>query len=64
MHHLDRQRGVDRGDPLLDEILDRLDVVIGGRFECLHAACIVESEVLKNRRGAFSRSRRESISKR
>ena len=48
MHHLDRQRGIDRGDPLLDEILDRFDVVIGGRFEFLHAARIVEREVFEN----------------
>src|SRR6202451_3088771 len=48
MHHLDRQRRVDRGDAFFDEILDRLDVVIGGRFEFLHAARIVEREVLVN----------------
>ena len=48
MHHLDRQREIDRGDSLLDEILDRLDVVIGRRLEFLHAARIVEREVFVN----------------
>ena len=48
MHHLDRQRRIDRGDSLFDEILDRLDVVIGGRLEFLHAARVVEREVLVN----------------
>ena len=48
MHHLDRQRRIDRGDSLFDEILDRLDVVIGGRLEFLHPARIVEREVLVN----------------
>ncbi len=48
MHHLDRQCGIDCGDTLLDEVLDRLDVVIGGRLEFLHAARIVEREVLED----------------
>ena len=39
---------IDRGDSLLDKILDRLDVVIGGRLELLDAARIVEREVLVN----------------
>ena len=48
MHHLNRQCRIDRGDSLLDEILDRLDVVIGGRFELFDAARIIEREVLVN----------------
>ncbi len=48
MHHLDRQRRIDRGDALLDKILDCFDVVIGGRLEFLHAARIVEREVVEN----------------
>ena len=48
MHHLDRQRRIDRGDSLFYEILDRFDVVIGGRLKLLHPARIVEREVLVN----------------
>jgi len=45
MHHLDWESSINRGDPLFDKILDRLDVVIGGRLELFHAARIVECEV-------------------
>ena len=64
MHHLDRQRRIDRGDSLFDEILDRLDVVIGGRLELLHAARIVEREVLVNGAELFRGRRWESVSAR
>jgi hypothetical protein len=38
MHHLGGKSRVERGDFFLDEILDRLDVVIGRRLQCLDPA--------------------------
>ncbi len=45
MDHLDRQRRVDIGEAFLDEVFDRLNVVVGLSFERFHAARVGGTEI-------------------